>query len=55
MSFHPEPTDSVPDETIVSRTARLCATLFATNGQFIWVCFIRVERRGSGHSLNTAR
>jgi len=35
MSFHREPTDSVPDETIVSRTARLCATLFATNGQFM--------------------
>ncbi len=23
--------------------------------KIIWVCFIRVERRGSGHGLNTAR
>ncbi len=35
MSVHPEPAGSVPDETIVLRTARLWATRFPTNGQFI--------------------
>jgi len=41
--------------TFTSGVTSTTFTIDVSNVNLIWVCFIRVERRGSGHGLNTAR